>query len=212
MLAILAAAAPAAAAELKVLEPSDRSVLKGKLRVRIMPVLEEGEKRVTPPELVVKDREDTNLMTLHGVLDEKSGEFIVPLDTTRFPDGFYQLGITMRVRNGMGEVVEAADLAMGFRNGGGRPARFTVEVEPRVFEADDSAPLTVRVFDQRGRPMPGARVTFKVERGTADRSVEITDGDGEAFISVDSDEGMPVAVTIQVENLPPVVRRIPFRG
>jgi hypothetical protein len=58
--------------------------------------------------------------------------------------------------------------------------------------------------------MPGARVTFKSDRGELNSDVELTDSEGEARVTLQSETAQTATITIQVEKLTAVTRTVKF--
>lgn len=203
-------ARPAAAAELQVLSPVDKSLVRGTVQFQIRPVHTPLDQFLSNPYVVIRDRDGKELEEVRAPRNLQTGICSVAVDTTRFRDGQYQVEVKYRtlVRNQPQEVSEL--LTLGVRNTNLRPNRFTVQFEDRAYRLDEAADLTVRVLDGRGKPMEGARVAFKVDKGELPTPAEITDLDGEATLSLQSEELQNITLTITVEGLAPVTRTIRF--
>ena len=206
-----ALSAPAQAAELKILEPADRSLVKGTVQIRIKPIHDGTEQYFSDPDVILQDEYGRQLQKVIAILDAKTGICTVPLDTRKLKDGVCLVTVKYRTLF-QGRVPREAreDLTLSVRNGAARPAKFVVEVPAKDVASDESGDVTVRVYDQKGKLMPGARVTFKVDRGELDTSAEITDSTGEALASIDTEAAEMVTVTITVEGLPPVTKTLKF--
>jgi hypothetical protein len=205
------AALRAGAAQLKIMEPLDKSVVRGTITFRVKPELAQTDQFLSSPEISIQDEYGTAVQELRAARDPKTGICSVAFDTTKVKDGRYEASVTYRTLfqgRAKQETRETVDL--GVRNGPVRPARFVVELEEKQYAPSDTCEVTVKVHDQRGRLMPAARVTFKVDKGEVDSGAELTDSEGEAYVTVDSDEARQVTLTIAVENLQPVTRKITF--
>lgn len=202
---------PGAAAELVILQPADRSVVKGAVTFRIRPKHARGEEFFSNPDIILRNEYGQELRRITAPLDPKTGICSATLDTGRLEDGLYLVTVTYRwLVAGDRALDTREELMLGVRNRGGRPARFSVEVEDRDYRTGDGCNVVVRVFDQRGRLLPAARVALKVDRGSLNSEAEITDSRGEVFTFVDSEEPGTVRLTVTVEDLPPVTRAIRF--
>lgn len=202
---------PAAAAELKIMAPADRAVVGGTVQFRVLPRNTAMEQYFSDPDVVIEDEYGQQVAKLVAVRDPKTGICSVPFDTFRYPDGLYNVTVRYRsLMRGQKPVEIREDMILGVRNGQARPAKFAVELEDKGYSGDEPAEVTVKVYDQRGRLMPAARVAFKVDRGEVDSPAEITDSEGEAAVSVDSEEVQTVTLTITVEGLAPVTKTLRF--
>ena len=211
-LGLIAPAGPAVAAELKIMEPADRTIVRGPVTFKIKTELAPGEQFLSAPEVAIRDEYGQEIRKARAPYNKDAGIFSVGYNTAGLKDGLYIATVTYRHLAG-GKPQEAReDLTLGVRNKPARPARFAVDGE-RIVEAtvDESAELTVRVFDEHGLRMPGARVTLTVDRGELDSPAEITDSQGEAIVSLTSEQAAAVTLTITVEQLPPVTRVIRFK-
>jgi hypothetical protein len=206
----LSAVRPVQAAELKILEPTDRSVVKGAVTFKVKPEHAPGEQFFQNVDIRIQNEFGTTLQKLVAVFDRRTGICAVPFDTRRLRDGMYTAVISYRTLVGDKAQPVEEDLVFGVRNGTTKPVKFTVELEEREFGDEEGADIVVKVLDSRGKPMTGARVAFKVDKGETSSDAEITDTEGEAFVTVDSDEVGSVTLTITVEGLPPVTKVIRF--
>jgi hypothetical protein len=217
------AARPATAAELKVMAPEDKSIVKGRVEFKLKPQNEANEQFFSNPDVIVTNEEGEEVAKLEAPLDTKTGVCSAVFDTTKVKDGMYNVQVTYRVLlKGSDPDDTEENLVLGVRNGPAKPARFVVQLADRPYkvstqsaneDADDDgemADVVVKVYDQRGKLMPAARVTFKVDRGDLDNPADISDSDGEAMASVGSEAAGQVTLTIQVENLAPVKKVIRF--
>lgn len=202
---------PVAAAELKIMSPLDRSVVRGTVQFRIAPVHGPNEQYFSDPDIVLEDEYGRLLKKLIAVRDPKSGLCVASLDTTQVPDGLCEALVTYRTLMG-GTIPQSwsDEITLAVRNGAARPARFKVEIENREYHPGESCDVAVTVYDQKGKPMPGARVAFKVSKGDVDTDAEITDRDGEAGAGIDSDDPQQITLTVTVEALPPVTQVVRF--
>jgi len=211
-LGLLACVRPASAAQIKVLEPQDKTVLRGTVQFRIQPTLAPNERILSAPEIVVQDEGGQELHRVRTVRDMKTGVSSGSFDTKQLKDGLYLLTINYRGLI-LGKVEQVReDLTVGVRNGAARPARVAVELEERPYRTDETADLTVKVFDQRGMRMPGVRVALRRDKGELLSDAEITDSEGEAALIVDTEEAGNVTLTITIEGLPPVTKVVRFAG
>jgi uncharacterized membrane protein len=202
---------PAAAAELKILEPADYTVVKGIVKFRIQTIHAAADQFLANPTITVEDEFGKPLQKLNAVRDSKTQISTATFDSTKVPDGMYLVSIVYpTLHQGKTKQEVREDLTLGVRNGKRVPATFTVELESPKTKVGDYSDITVRVLDKNKRPMAGVRVTFKVDKGEVDTEAEITDSDGEAIASVESEEAQTVTLTITVENLPPVKKTIRF--
>jgi len=202
---------PATAAELKILSPTDRTVVGGVVRFQIMPQHAATDKIFADPDVIIQNASGADLHKLVAVRDNRTGVCRVDFDTRQLGDGQYLVKVTYRTLfKGSTPVEVRDDLTLGVRNRSRRPARFTVALEKTDFPVGESGDLTVRVFDANGRLLPAARVSFKVDRGDLDTDAEITDSDGEAVANIGLEEPGAVTVTVQVEHLPPMQKVITF--
>ncbi len=201
---------PAAAAELKILEPADRTLVRGELRFRIKPELAPGERVVDTPEVTIQDDEGNGLITLRAHPDTATGICAATFDSKRLPDGYYQVMIHYKslVGGALKEVDEI--LTLGVRNGTAKPARFLVELEDKPYGPKDTCTVTVKVVTAAGKPMPGARVSFQAPGAVLDVNAAITDSDGEVNIVLDAETAAAIMLTITVEKLAPVQRVVRF--
>lgn len=202
---------PSTAAELKILEPADRTVLKGVVTFRIQPFHSSSEQYFSDPDVIVQDEVGNEVQRVIAVLDRKAGVCVAPLDTRKLRDGICHVSVRYRTLfQGRTARMTEEDLTYGIRNGAAKPVRFTVTVPAKPVGNDDYGDVTVTVFDAKGKPMPGARVTFKVDKGDVDTDAEITDSDGEATCSVDTDTAGSITLTVIVEGLPPMTKTLTF--
>jgi hypothetical protein len=114
------------------------------------------------------------------------------------------------LERGLAPVEVTEDLTLGIRNGRSRPTRIALEGGVTDQKTGETHDLTIRVYDQNGKRLPGARVALKVDRGSVDTDAEITDALGEVSTSIGSEVPGTVTLTITVENLPPVTRVLRF--
>jgi hypothetical protein len=208
---ILAFCRPAAAAELKVIEPADRTLVKGTVQFRLQPKHDATDMFLTNPEISIQDEYGKELQKFRAARDIRTQLCSAVFDTTKVPDGIYLVTIIYpTLLKGQIKQEVREDLTLGVRNSTRLPERFTVELAQPETKAGEFSDITVKVFDKYKRPMPGARVSFKVDKGELDTDAEITDGDGEAIASIDSDDAQMITLTISVENLPAVTKTIKF--
>lgn len=209
-LALAALALPGRSAEVTVLQPADSSVLRGTVEFKIRAQHAQGEQLIANPMVTLQDEVGTQLQTTRTLRDPKTGLCSMTLETSRFKDGLYYATIAYRsIMNGKVQDTEQ-DMTFGIRNGSTRATKVGVQYEDREYPVKESCAVTVKVLDQRGRPMPAARIAFKAENGQLDQDTRITDSGGETTASVDVEEAGVVTLTITVENLPPVRRAIRF--
>jgi len=210
-LALAASIQPASAAEVKVLAPADRSLVRGTVTFRVQPVDAPTDMFFSNPEVSIQDEMGRPVEKLPAVKDPKTGICTAVFDSTKVRDGLYLVTVDYRtLYRGSFPMETREDLSIGVRNGGLRPTKFTVSLPERNYSPDEQADFEVKVYDQRGRLMPGARVSFKVDRGEVNDPADITDTAGEVFSSVSSEEAGTVTLTITVESLPPVTKTIRF--
>lgn len=210
-LALGALARPAAAADLQIMEPTDKSLVKGTIQFRVKPVDGPTDQFLSNPEVVITTEDGKEVERLRTPRNQKTGICAAPFDTTKLKDGMYLVAITYRTLHmGRAATEVREDLTLGVRNGKTTPARVVVELDQKDVKLNESCDLTVKVYDGKGKLMPGARVALKVDKGDLDTDAEITDTDGEALASVSSEDAQTVTVTITVENLPPIVKTIKF--
>jgi hypothetical protein len=200
----------AAAAELKLLSPVDRTVLRGTVEFKIRPTPAAAERIVENPVIALQDEMGAPVETLRTMRTPSDPVCSVSLDTRRFPDGRYHAAITYRTLKNGAVMQTEEDLVLGIRNSTARPAVLGVQFEDRVYRADESCVVVAKVTDARRRPLPGARATFKVDRGELDQAAGIADSDGEITVGVSSDQGAPVTLTVTPEGLPAVTKTIRF--
>jgi len=202
---------PAAAAELQILEPVDRSLVKGTVKFRIQPVHGATDMFLSNPEITVEDEYGKEIQKVRAARDPKTQICTASFDTTMVPDGMYLVSIVYpTLFKGTVKQEVREDLTLGIRNGKKVPAAFTVVVEGAEAKVGAYSDITVKVLDKYKRPMPGVRIQFKVDKGEVDTAVEISDSEGEAIASVDSEEPQTVTLTITVENLAPITKVIKF--
>ncbi|MGV3722510.1 MAG: Ig-like domain-containing protein [Actinomycetota bacterium] len=202
---------PAGAAELKIMEPVDRSLVKGTVKFRIQPVHAPTDMFLSNPEIKVEDEYGKEIQKLHAARDVQTKICTASFDTTKVPDGMYLVSIIYpTLFKGQTKQEVREDLTLGVRNGKKAPATYTVTVEGAETKIGAYSDITVKVLDKYKRPMAGVRVTFKVDKGEVDTAAEITDSEGEAIASVDSEEAQTVTLTIMVENLEPITKMIKF--
>jgi hypothetical protein len=207
----LLAAGPATAAELKVMQPADRSIVRGVVTFQMKPELGPTDQFLSNPEISIQDDYGKEIEKLRIVRNGNTGVCTATYDTRQLRDGVYLVAITFRTLEGGRKPVDTReDLTLAVRNGPARPGRFSVVLEDRPYKLDEQAEITVKVLDQNGKPMNGARVAFKVDRGDLDTEAEITGVEGEATASIDSDDAQQVTLLITVEHLPPVRRVVRF--
>jgi hypothetical protein len=200
-----------AAAELKVLEPADHSLVKGTVTIKVKPEMDEGEKLASYPEIAIQNEKGEEVMKVAASADTLTGVTTGSFSTLKLPDGLYTAVMTYKISAALGATEEQEqDLTLGVRNGAKKPARFVVELAEKPYKGDDVAEVTVRVYDQTGMLMPGARVAFKTDKGEVDSDAEITDSTGEVHTAVDSEETVIATLTITVEDLPAVKKVIRF--
>jgi hypothetical protein len=132
------------------------------------------------------------------------------VDTTRFPDGQYQVTVAYRTFTAGRAVEVKEDLVLGVRNSTIRASKLNVEVPDKAFRTDEAADFKVTVLDTRGKPMPGVRVSFKADKGDLTSDADITDSDGEVTVSLQSEDVQTMTVTVTVEGLPPVAKTVKF--
>jgi len=209
--ALAAFARPATAAELKVLEPADHSLITGTVKFRLQPVHAATDMFLSNPEITILDEYGTEIDKFRAARDVKTQICSATFDTTKLKDGTYSVSIVYpTLLKGQTKQETREDLTLGVRNTKRLPARFTVETGTAETKAGESSDITIKVLDKYGRLMPGARVTFKVDKGEVDKDAELTDSEGEAFVSVDSEDAQTITLTVTVENLPPVTKVIKF--
>ncbi|HEU4751639.1 MAG TPA: Ig-like domain-containing protein [Armatimonadota bacterium] len=210
-LALAALALPARAAELKILEPADKTLVRGTVTFKVKPEDGPTDQFLSSPEVVIQDEYGGDIERLRVARDEKSGVCSTQFDTTQLKDGIYLVAVKYRtLEKGVKPTEVREDLTLGVRNTSVKPAKFSIEMDRTEFRTEDAADFTVKVYDSRGRLMPGARVAFKVDKGEVDSDAEITNGLGEASTSVQTEEPDTITLTITVENLPPVTRVLRF--
>ena len=193
------------------MEPADRTLVKGVVKFSLQPKNEVTEQFLTNPEISIQDEYGKELQKFRAARDVRTQLCSAVFDSTKVPDGIYLVAITYpTLLKGTTKQEVREDLTLGVRNSTRLPERFTVELAQPETKAGEFSDVTVKVFDKYKRPMPGARVQFKVDKGEVDTEAEITDGDGEALASLDSDDPQTVTVTITVENLPPVTKTVKF--
>jgi hypothetical protein len=210
-LALALAAAPAGAAEIKLMQPADRSIVRGVVTFQMKPELAPTDQFLSNPQISIQDEYGKEIEGLRIVRNGGTGVCSAAFDTRKLKDGVYLVAVTMRTLDRGARAVETReDLTLAVRNTPVRPGRFTIGIEKRPYKLDEQAEVSVKVLDQHGRPMPGARVTLKVDTGDLDTDVEITDSAGEAFASLGSEDPQVVNLIITVEHLPPVKQVIRF--
>lgn len=203
---------PARAAELQVLEPADRALVRGEVTFRVRPVLAQGEQFLQNPEISIQDEYGKEITRLRPTPDLKSGITSAVWNSRAVKDGIYLVTIHHRALGGGGRPIPAReDLTLSVRNAPVRPARFTVQPPA---EAKPGEPFEVKVVvtDGRGKPMLGARITAKVDLGELDNEVELTDEDGEATFVITTEKPGPLRLVLVVEQLPAAVRVIQVRN
>lgn len=210
-LSLTACARPASAAEVQVLAPQDKSVVRGRVEFHIRPLDTPNDQFLDNPWVIIRDQAGQQMDEVRAPRNRQTGICSAAVDTTRYRDGQYQVEIKYRTLVGGQAVTTKREMTLAVRNSSLRAGRFTVELEAKNYRPEeDAADVTVKVLDSRGKPMPGARVAFKVDKGDLESPAEITDSDGEAFITVQSDEPQDIRLTITVEGLAPVVKTIRF--
>jgi hypothetical protein len=202
---------PAAAAELKVVAPADRAIVAGSLDFKVKTVLAPGEEFLMAPEIAIKDEYGDELDKTRALYNKDTDVFAIPFDTRKLKDGMYLATVTYRYLVKGKPQEEREDLTLAFRNRKSSPKRFTVTSEQVEAAAGGQVDMKVRVYDAQGHLMPGARVALKVDKGEVGNAAEITDGNGEATVSVFSDDPQQVTLTVTVESLPSVTRAIAFK-
>lgn len=201
----------AAAAELKVLEPADHSLVTGTLKFRLQPIHAATDMFLANPEITILDEYGTEIDKFRAARDFKTQICSTTFDTTKLKDGTYSVSIVYpTLLKGQIKQETREELTLGFRNTKRVPARFTVDLGTSETKAGESSEITIKVLDKYGRLMPGARVAFKVDKGELDKDAEITDSEGEAIASVDSEDEQTVTLTVTVENLAPITKVIKF--
>jgi hypothetical protein len=209
--AIAAFGRPAAAAEIKVLEPADHSLITGTVKFRLQPVHAVTDMFLQNPEISILDEYGTEIDKFRAARDVKTQICSATFDTTKVKDGTYTVTIVYpTLLKGQTRQETREDLTLGVRNTKRVPARFTVDTATSETKAGESSEITIKVLDKYGRLMPGARITFKVDKGEVDKDAELTDSEGEAIAAVDSEDAQTVTLTVTVENLPPVTKVIKF--
>jgi len=201
------------ASELKIMEPAEYSIVRGTVKFRVKPELEKGEKLASLPQVSFHNEQGDEVRKIAATGDPATGLTSGSVDTTKLPDGRYVLVFTYKttVPEEKEPVDQEQEVVLGVRNGPAKPARVVVDLpDNKEFKGEDAAEVTVHVYDDKGKPMPAARVAFKVNQGDLGTSAEITDSMGEAFASVDSDKALTSILTVTVENLPPVTRTLKF--
>lgn len=201
---------PASAAELRVLAPADKSLVRGKVEFRIQPLDTPMDQFLDNPYVRILNQNGERLEEVRAPRNPQTGICTAAVDMTRWKDGQYQVEIRYRTLVGGQPREVQEDLTLGLRNTNARPSRFTVQFEDKGYRIDEAADVKVKVLDARGKPMVGARVAFKADKGDLESEAEITDTDGEAFISVQSEELQTITLTITVEGLPPVTKTVRF--
>jgi hypothetical protein len=210
ILATAAVAHPAKAGELKILQPADRTVVRGEVEFKVQPVFGPREQFLENPYIHVRDEAGKELLEVRAPKNVQTGICSATVDTTRFPDGQYQVTIAYRTFAGNRAVEVKEDLVLGVRNSTIRPAKMAVDFSDKAYRTDEAADFKVKVLDSRGKPMAGTRVTFKTDKGDLTSDADITDSDGEATVSLQSEELQTMTVTITVEGLPPVTKTVRF--
>jgi hypothetical protein len=203
-------AEPARGAQLKVIQPADRSLVRGPVQFRIAPGDEPRDQFLENPYLRIHNGAGQLVREFRVPRDAKTQICSAVLDSTALPDGQYQVEVTYRTLVGGKAVETQQHLTIGIRNSGRNPGRFSVSAPDKATKTDQAADIRVKVLDSGGRPLAGARVLFKASAGTLESEAEITDGDGEAFITLESEDPGAVTVTVTVENLPPQTRTVRF--
>jgi len=200
----------ARAAQLKILSPPDRSLLRGHVQIRIAPGDEPRDQFLENPRLVIQDGEGRTVRDFRPPRDAKTQICSAVLDSTALLDGQYHVTVTYRTLVGGKPVTVQENLTVAVRNGPGKPGRFTFAAPDKPLKTSDSADLKVTVLDGRGKPFEGARVVFKATSGDLQSEVEITDRDGEAFVTLESEDAESVSITATVEGLAPQSRVVRF--
>lgn len=210
-LALIAGIRPAGAAEITIMEPADKAVVRGAVPFRIKAALTPMDQHLSSPDILVQDEYGTEVARLVATRDPKAQLFAGTLDTSGLKDGLYLVTVTYRSLL-KGEALEEVreDLSLAVRNTRIKPAKLTVQMDPKHYRAGEASDVTVKVLDARGRVMPGARVTFTVDKGEVDSAAEISDRTGEAYVTVTHDAPGDVVLTITAENLPPVTQTIRY--
>lgn len=210
-LALLACAGPLNSAEIEVVAPRDRSLVRGTVEFQLRPRHEPGERFFENPEVSIQDEQGKELTRFPAYMDARTGICSAKWDTREFRDALYLAEIHYRALNAANNDVSTSEvLYLGLRNGRNRPARFSVELADQHFKLDDGADLTVRVYDRMGKRLPGARVGLSAPGAILDAEAEITDSDGEATVTLSAEGPRTVTLTITVEHLPPVKRTLRF--
>lgn len=91
----------------------------------------------------------------------------------------------------------------GAGQAGSKPSRIAITPAQPVVIAEDTLRLSARVLDERGQPIPNARVRFIPAGGRFEGTVE-QDG----LVRSGSTGTLPVTVVAQVDGHPPVTERI----
>ncbi len=205
-----AGARPAAAAELKILAPADRAILKGIAEFNILPEHAQGELFLQNPEVILQNEYGEEVQKLPAARNPQTNVCTSRTDTSLLPDGLYLVTIKYRVLvQGMPQDVRE-DLTLGIRNKPVKPGRFTVEYQKKDYKLGEPCELTVRVLDAKGRRLPATRVAFKVDKGEIDTEAEITDSSGEVIAQIDAEEADTITLTVTVDGLPAVTRVVKF--
>jgi hypothetical protein len=217
-LGALAGLRPASAAEIKILEPADCSIVRGVVPIKVRPLITPAERFVQNPEVTVETLDGQEVEHLRAVPDfrqiragKSDGICTTALDTRTLKDGAYIVTFHFPTLLRGARLVETTEtLTLGVRNGAAKPARFTVTLDDATAKVGDGANPVVTVYDTKGAKLPAARVTFKVDKGEVDRPAEISGADGDALVLVNSETPGTVTLTVQVEDLAPVTKVIRF--
>lgn len=207
---LLIGAGSASAAELKILEPADRTVVKGIAEFKILPEHAKGEVFLQNPEVILQNEYGEEVQKLPAARDPKTNICTTRTDTSLIPDGMYLVTIKYRVlvANIAKDVRE--DLTIGVVNKPAKLGRLYVTLLNKNHKVDQPVEVNVTLVDQKGKRIAAHRVTFKVDKGEVDSDAEITDSSGEALVSVYSDEAQIVTLSVLVDGLPAVTRTIKF--
>lgn len=209
-LAAAALARPARAAEVKILQPADRTVVRGSVEFKIQPVFGPRDQFLENPYVHVRDESGKELLETRAPKNNQTGICSAMVDTTRFPDGQYQVTVAYRTFTAGRATEVKEDLVLGVRNSTIRASKLNVEVPDKAFRTDEAADFKVTVLDTRGKPMSGVRVAFKTDKGDLTTDADITDSDGEVTVSLQSEDPQTMTVTITVEGLAPVTKTVKF--
>lgn len=207
---LLLGAGSASAAELKILAPADRTVVKGIAEFKILPEHAKEELFLQNPEVILQNEYGEEVQKLPAARDPKTNICTTRTDTSLIPDGMYLVTIKYRVLVADVPKDVREDLTIGVVNKPVKPGRLYVNFAAKDYKVDQPAEVTVTLVDGKGKRIPAHRVTFKVDKGEVDTDAEITDSSGEAIASVYSDEAQVVTLTVSVDGIPAVTRTLKF--